>query len=81
MNEICNLLSHSNPQIKTLTLKLFGQICLTNEKEIIKKGIENDVIERIIQISHSSDPHLVKECLWILGNINASGIEFADYFI
>jgi hypothetical protein len=74
VSNMSDLLAHKNLDIYKDALRYIGGIMSIEDEWSDKILIQNDVIEKITNVMYSAELEIVKEALWTLSNIVASGI-------
>jgi len=70
---MCSLLSAKNELIYSNVLKYLGSILFSEDKRIADQVIKNDTLDKITNIMFSMNQSYLKESLWLLSNLAASG--------
>jgi hypothetical protein len=72
---MCELLEHKNTEIYSLALRYLGCILSSDDPFILEEVMKGKIIDKITQILFSQNENVVKEGLWTLSNLTASGPE------
>jgi hypothetical protein len=81
MGCVCDLLCHKNSDIFREALRYVGGVSSADDDYIIQILIQNEVIEKITNVMYSANSEIVKEGLWTLSNIVASGVNCIEAFL
>jgi len=78
---MCDLLSNKNEAIHKEALRYMGGILNSEEERIFTKSMFNGLLDKVINIMYSPNHNLVKESLWTLSNLTASGPNYCRDFV
>jgi len=67
------MLSQKNEELYIAAVKYIGSILVSEDRRIADKVIASDALEKVSNIMFSMRPASLKQCLWLLSNLAASG--------
>ena len=73
MKTMATCLEHKNEDIYRNAQRYFGGIFQSDDISIIDQALKHNLILRIKNIMSSSNSAIIKESLWTLSNLTASG--------
>ena len=81
ISTMCSLLDRKNEMIFAPVLQYVGSILVSDDKRIADKIVLNGSLDKVVDITFSSNQDYQKQCLWMLSNLSASGTEYSKVII
>lgn len=79
--QMLQLIKHKNSQISREALQYVGSVLTTENGSIIEFTVNNNVYEILLEQTYSCQSEVIKEALWALSNLTASGPACIQYFL
>ena len=70
---MCDMLGQKNEELYVAATKYLGSILVSADRRIADEVLAGDALEKITAIMFSTRAASLKECLWLLSNLSASG--------